>query len=181
MQVNKADLLTVGNLKAPIGARRFELLMWDRVSDPVRSEAPSLRTAPPRIHQLIIRIIRRPRRLRHILPRAGTRINESPLTQRFPRRQIMLSPFALRVRPNGSPAIRPLGPRNSQPAQVLDHRFHKLGTAPLRIQVFIPKNQLPAAFRGSLRRNPKRPRMAEVQQTCGRRRQPPAIGEKRIR
>jgi hypothetical protein len=41
--------------------------------------------------------------------------------------------------------------------------MYEVRTAPLRIQVLIPKNQLPAAFRGPLRRNPKRPRMAEVQ------------------
>ena len=179
MQIGEADLLTVRDLKAPIHSSRLRPCRDGRLGRPARAKLSGLgarRPAPPRIHWLIIAVIRRPRRLRHILPRACTRINQSLLTQRFPRRQIVLSPLALRVRAKRPSAVWPLGPRNPKPAQVLDHRFHKFRSAPLRIEVLIAEDQLSAAFLGPLCGNPKCPRMSQVQKPSRRRREPPAIG-----
>ena len=88
----------------------------------------------------------------------------------------MLPPLALRIRAKRPSAIRPLAPLNPQPAQIFDHRGSEFRPAPLRIQILIAQNQLPALFRRPLRRNPKRPRMPQMQQPGRRRRQPPAIG-----
>jgi hypothetical protein len=59
--------------------------------------------------------------------------------------------------------------------QVLDHRIDELGTAALRIQILISQNQGPAPRGRTLRGNPKRPRMPDVEQASGRRRQAPTI------
>jgi hypothetical protein len=87
----------------------------------------------------------------------------------------MSPPFALHVRTEWPAAIRPLDPPNSQPAQILDHRFRKLVTAPLWIQIFIPQDQLSVMFNRALRRDPERARVSEMQQPGRRRREPPAI------
>lgn len=74
--------------------------------------------------------------------------------------------------------IRSLAPRNSEPLQIINHSLHKLGTTPLAIQVFIPQDQRSDAVGGSLCRNPKCSRVAEVQQTGWGWGQPAAIAGK---
>jgi hypothetical protein len=64
---------------------------------------------------------------------------------------------------------------NTEPVQVLDHGGRKLRPRALRIKVFVAQDQRPLALNSSLRRNPKRPRMADVQQAAGRRREASAI------
>ena len=116
-----------------------------------------------------------PRRQGHILPRTRTWINPTRIAQLLPRRKIMPSPLALRIRTNRPAAVRPLNPRNPQPPKIVDHRVHELIPAALRIQIFIAQDQLPAVLGGTPRRNPKSPRVPHMQQPGGRRREPPAI------
>ena len=59
--------------------------------------------------------------------------------------------------------------------QILNHRLDKFGTAALRIEILIPQDQLPAMLSGTLRRSPKCARMAEMEETCGRRREAAAV------
>jgi hypothetical protein len=59
--------------------------------------------------------------------------------------------------------------------QILDHRIDEFGTAALRIQILISQNQSAVSLGGSLGGNPKRPRMSDVEQASGRRRQAPTI------
>ena len=90
--------------------------------------------------------------------------------------QVMDSTFALRVGTKGTTAVWAFRPGDSQPAQVFDHRSHKLGPAALRIQVFVAKNQRSAALSAALSRNPEGARVSEVQKARGRWREASAIG-----
>ena len=179
-QIRKANLLPLRHPKPPIHSARFNPCSDARLGGPAQAK-PSRpghnirRPARPRIHRLIIQTIRRPRRLGHIPPRAGARINHPRIPQPLPPLQIVLPPLALGIRTNGPAAVRSLHPRNAQPAQILEYRLHELRTTPLRIQILIAKNQLPMPFGSAPRRNPKRPRMSQMQQPSRRRRQPPAI------
>jgi hypothetical protein len=193
MQIGKTNLLPIRNTKPPIHSRRLGSCSESRLGCPARAcperaervEGPKAggperraRPALPRIHRLIIPVIRRPSRLRHILPRTFTRINKSQLAQPPPRLQVMPPPLTLHIRPKRPAAIRPLTPRNPQPPQILDHRVNEFRATSLRIQIFITQNQLPTILSRASRRNPKRPRMPQMQQPSRRRRQPPTIGRK---
>src|SRR5215470_6739150 len=92
-----------------------------------------------------------------------------------PRFEIMSAPLALQVRTECPAAVRPLAPPDPQPLQILDHRPRKFLTRALRIKVLIAQNECAVPLDGSLRRDPERARMADMQQPRGRRRQPPAI------
>jgi ribosomal protein S28E/S33 len=59
--------------------------------------------------------------------------------------------------------------------QILDHGLDEGGATTLRIQILISQNQSTAPWDRSLRRNPKGPRMSDVEQAGGRRRQSSAI------
>jgi hypothetical protein len=76
----------------------------------------------------------------------------------------VLPPLALRVGRKRPAAIRPLGPLNSQPAQIFNHRLNEFSATPLWIQIFISENQLSAMLDSTLRRNPERARVPKVQQ-----------------
>jgi hypothetical protein len=89
----------------------------------------------------------------------------------------MDSTFALRIGTKGTTAVWTFRPGDSEPAQVLDHGLHKLGPAALRIQVFVAENQRSAVLRASLRCNPERARVSEVEKTCGRWGEASAIGD----
>jgi ribosomal protein S28E/S33 len=54
--------------------------------------------------------------------------------------------------------------------QILDHGLDEGGATTLRIQILISQNQSTAPLDRSLRRNPKGPRMSDVEQAGGRRR-----------
>ncbi len=130
MQIRKTNLLAIRHAKPPVRT-------WNggRLVRPARAKpsGPRQGTRPalPRIHRLIIPLIRRRSRLRYILPRTGARINKSRLAQSPPRLQIMPAPLALRVRPKRPSAIRPLAPLDPQPAQVVEHGGQRIppGTA----------------------------------------------------
>jgi hypothetical protein len=187
MQVVEQDFLAIRNPKAPIKPgrplRRCSLhsqcsdgrLVRPATAKPSGPDHGTRRPTPPRIDRLIITIIRRPSCQSHILARASTRIDRPNLPQPLPRLQIEISALTLRIGSVRPSAIRPLLPGNSQPVQVLDHRIDEFGTAALRIQILISQNQGPAPLRRSLRGNPKRPRMPDVEQARGRRRQAPTI------
>jgi hypothetical protein len=188
MQIRKTNLLSVGNPKPPIQPRG---IVWDRVGacpeqsrrDPVvRSEAPLPYRRPtcPRIHRLIIPLIRSPRGHPHILPRTRTRINHPPLAQRLPSPQIMPTPLTLRIRTTSPAAVRPLAPLNSQPAQIFIHCRHKLRPTALRIQILIAEDQLAMMLSRPSSRNPECPRMPQMQQPSRRRRKPTAVASGRI-
>ncbi len=177
VKIGEQDLLAIGNPKAPVHTGRFELIVWDRVFDPVRrSEAPpSPRPAFPRIDRLIIRIIRRARRLRHVFSRTSTRINHPQIAQLPPRFDVVCPPFALCVRTCRPSAIRPFDPVDPKPAQVFEHGLHELRSTALRIQVLVAENQLSVMLGSTQRRRPEGARMAEVQQAGRGRREASAI------
>jgi hypothetical protein len=187
MQVVKADFLTIRNPKPPIHSRRHSPCSDGRLVGPAspersrRASSPRQgtgRPTPPGINRLIIAVIRRPSRQRHILARTSTRIDDPNLPQSLPRLQIEVSPLALRVGSARPSAIRPFLPGNSQPAQILDHRIDEFGTAALRIQILISQSQRSVPLGGSLRGNPERPRVSDMEQASGRRRQAPAIASR---
>ena len=89
----------------------------------------------------------------------------------------MDSTFALRVRTKGATAVWTFRPGDSQPVQIFDHGLHKLGSAALRIQVFVAENQRSALLTASLRCNPERARVSEVEKTSGRWGEASAIGD----
>jgi len=87
----------------------------------------------------------------------------------------MLAAFTLRVRRKWPAAIRSLGPRNSEPVQVLDHRVDEFRTASLPIEIFISQNECSSALGGALGGNPKRARVANVEKAGRRGGETPAI------
>jgi hypothetical protein len=184
MQVVKADFLTIRNPKPPIesggliGPCGDGRLIRPATAKPSGPDHGTRRPAPPRINRLIIAIIRRSSRQRHILARTSTRINRPNLPQPLPRPQIEVSPLALRVGSARPSAIRTFLPGNSQPVQVFDHRIDELATTALWIQIFISQNQGPAPLSRTPRRNPERPRVSDMEQASGRRRQAPPIASR---
>ncbi len=172
MQIAKTNLLPVGHAKPPVHSGRFGVLHCTcrdgRLVRPARAKLGGprhepMRSASPGIDRFIIGIVWCARRLSDILPRTRARINHPAVAQLPPRLQIVLSPLALRIGTHRPAAIRSFGPRDSQPAQILDHGLHELRAAALRIQIFIAKDQLPTMLRRTARRGPERARMAQVQ------------------
>src|ERR1035437_1162266 len=170
IQIRKFDCLALGNAEPPVHARRFR-------------EAGLILalTTSPRIHGLIIPIIRSARRLRQILARANARIEKPALPQPSPSLQIVRPALTLRVRGTRAATFRPLTPANSQPAQVFGHGADNLRPRALRIQILIPQNQGSLILDRPLRRDPERPRMTNVQQPRRRRRQASAITRRGLR
>ena len=95
----------------------------------------------------------------------------------LPSVQVVDSTFALRVGTKGAAAVGTFRPGDSEPAQVFDHGLHKLGATALLIEVFVAENQRSAVLRASLGCNPERARVSEVEKTCGRWGDAPAIGD----
>ena len=176
MQVGKRDLFAIGYAKSPVRAGR-QILCRGRRIRPHCEGKPSVVRGParPRIHRLIVALIRRARGQRHILSRARARINHSQLAQSSPRCHIKLPPLALHIRTVGTTAIWPLAPRDAKPSQVLDHRCREFRAAALRVKVFVAKNQRATPLSRVPRRNPECPRVPQVKQAGGRGRKPPAI------
>jgi hypothetical protein len=81
----------------------------------------------------------------------------------------------LRVRRMRPAAIRPFVPLNTQPAQVFEHSRNKFWTAAIGIEVFVAKYKNAARFPRPFRRNQKGTRVAEVENSRRRRRNPSAI------
>jgi hypothetical protein len=183
MQIGEANLLAVGNAEAPIHASRRRPCSGGRLVRPAMAKPSGPEHSPARpipassrIHRFIVQIIRRTRRLRHILPRASARIDHPLRKQLLPSVQITCSPFTLHVRSKRPTAIRTFRPLDPEPSQILEHRLHKLRATPLRIQILIAENELSAALRRTPGCDPKRARMPQMEQPSGRRRKPSAIG-----
>ena len=157
MQICEADLFPVRHSKPPVHAFQLGPCSDGRLGRPAKAKPSGSGDGPAGsgIQRLIIPLIRSPSRLRHILPRASTRIDHSQIPQLLPCCEIVRPPLALRVRRTRPAAIRPLGPLNPQPVKVVIHRLNEFGPAALRIQVFIAKNQLPMMFCRTLRRDPE--------------------------
>ncbi|SRR6266404_3542112 len=164
MLIVECNLLTVRNVKSPVhsGALRE-----------IRSVISS--PALPWINRLIISLIGCACRLRQLLTRTITRIKEAAIAQLPPRTQIELSPLALRVRRIRPTAVWPLIPLHPKSFQIFEHRRNVLRPAPLRIEVLISKNQDTAHLPRPFGSNQKSARMAEVEQTRRRRRNPASI------
>ncbi len=175
MQVVKTNLLPIGNPKPPIHSGRLGPLAKSKASRP-GDESPTR----PRIQRFIIPLVRRPRRLSHILPRTSARINQLALAQLFPSFQIKSAPVALRIRTDRPATIGPLAPLDSQPPQVFEHRPDKLIPAALEIQIFATQDQGAAGNRRALRRDPESARVSEMEQSGRRGSKPPAVGMGRI-
>jgi hypothetical protein len=164
MLIVEYNLLAAWNTKSPIHSRRLREILGIIPS-------PAL----PWINRLIVSLIRCACRLRQLVPRAITRINEAAIAQPPPRTQIELSPLALGVWRIRTAAIRTFIPLNPEPLQILEYCENVLRPAPLRIEILIPKNQGAARITRPFRRNQKSPRMAKVEQAGWRRRNPSAI------
>ncbi len=175
MQIGKSYFFAIRNPKSPVEPDRLRTSGDGRPAHAKPSGSGISRPANPRIHRLIVPVIRRPSRLCHISPRAGAGIDHPQIAQLLPRRQIARPPLALRIRAERSAAVCPLCPFNPQPVKIVIHRLHKFRTATLRIQIFIAKDQLAVAFAGALRRDPKRARMPQVQKPGWRGRYSPAV------
>ena len=124
MEIAKTNLLAIRNPKSPVHASRFDVSNCTcgdgRLGCPAMPKAsgpghdPGVRRpAAPRINRLIIQIIRSPRRLRQISPRASTGINHPQIAQLLPGVKIEPASLALRVRPHRPAKIRPLRPTRS--------------------------------------------------------------------
>ena len=164
IQIRELNLLAVGNAKPPVHARRLHEL------------GPILAfTTSPRIHRIIVRIVRSARRLRQILARTIARIQKPALPQPPPSLQIVRAALTLRVRAIGPATIRALAPTNAQPAQILNHGAGKFRPRPLPIQILIPQDQSSLVLDRPLRRDPEGPRMPNMQQPRRRRCQASAI------
>jgi hypothetical protein len=59
--------------------------------------------------------------------------------------------------------------------QVLEHRRDELGTAPLRVEIFVPKYQRASVFKGALLRHSECSRVPDVQKSGWRGSKPSAI------
>src|SRR5579863_203866 len=92
----------------------------------------------------------------------------------------MPAPFALRIWSKRPAAIRSFGPLNSEPPQVLEHRFDEFEAATLRVQIFVAEDELAAALSSTLRRYPKSARMAKMKKPSRRRGESPAIRQHSI-
>jgi hypothetical protein len=68
----------------------------------------------------------------------------------------------------------------SKPAQVFHDRPAKFWPAPIAIQIFNSKNELPPTRRGAFLRAPERHRVADMQITGRRRRDSAAVGNFRF-
>ena len=181
MQIRKTDLLTIAHAKSPVHPRRLSPRSDSRLGCPATAKPggtrqTAARTAPPRINRLIVTIVRRGSRLRHILARASARIDQSPVTQVSPSLKIVRPTLTLRVGPVSAPAIRTFAPLNSKPPQIFEHVMDEFRTTALEIQIFIAQDQLPAVLSSALSRNPEGASVTEMQQSGRRRRQPPAVG-----
>src|ERR1700691_3050239 len=155
IQIRKLNRFAIANAEPPIHARRLREL------GPIQILAL---TTSPRIHGLIVSIIRSIRGLRQILARTHARIQNPALSQPPPSLQIVRPALALGVRGIGSAAIRPLAPTNSQPAQIFHHGASTLRSRALWIQILIPQNQSSVILDRPLRCDPESSRMTKVQQ-----------------
>src|SRR5215813_12923617 len=106
---------------------------------------------------------------------AGTGINESLVAQCLPGSQIVRAPLALDVRRKRTARVRAFIPSEAQPAQVVVHGLHEFRLGPLKIQIFVAKDELAASFARSLMCDPESACVAKVQESCRRRSETAAI------
>lgn len=133
-------------------------LGWSRISIYRRRIAFILRTE---------RFMWRARRVEHVSSRSCTRKNQSGRMQ----------PFQCRTIAGGACALRNhlSIPSDAEPLEVLLHCSHIFRPATRAIEIVVAQTQRPGGGASAMRRDPKRPRMPEVQKTRGRRRQPAAV------
>jgi hypothetical protein len=108
------------------------------------------------------------RRLSKILARTSARINETAIAQPFPGVEIGSTSFTLQIGTVRAATVRTFTPADTEPSQVLNHGTDKLRPRALWIKVFVAKDQRALMINGSLRSNPERARMADMQQASRR-------------
>ncbi len=149
VQISERDLLAVAHAKPPVHACRlgvFHCTCGDGRLGRLAKAKPSTPmhadrwTTPAGIHWLVIHVIRRSRRLRHVFSRANTRINHAEIPQLSPRFEIVPPPLTLGIGTSWSAAVRAFDPLDAQPSQIFEHRLHKLRPAALRIQIFVAED-----------------------------------------
>ena len=160
--IREGDGLTVWNAKTPV---KFS----------VRDFRQMILPAGSRIDRLFIFQMWRTDGLLNVPAGTGAGINQVARAQFFQCLAVKTHPLALVVRGKSAAAIRAFAPRKAKPAQIFDHRVHKLHFEARGIKVFIAQNQLTAVCPGTFLRHPKGPRMAQMQISRGRGREPPAI------
>src|SRR5438045_917321 len=95
----------------------------------------------------------------NILPRAVAWINEATTMKSFEGASVMLLTFTLRIGCKHATYIGTLRPRQSKPAQILQHCGNEFGPAARAVQIFISEDQRATAGPCPFLRDPESPRM----------------------
>ena len=98
----------------------------------------------------------------HILARTNARIDEAAFAQFLEGGPIESLALALGIRRVGASAIRALPPRETEPAQILEHGRNELRLAAASVKILISQDQTARGGESALLREPKGARVAQV-------------------
>jgi hypothetical protein len=158
--VHELDCLSIRHTEPPIRARgRLVQNLQTRFHGRKRSTSSGIDSL------IVVWLLRCPS---EILSGAVAGIDATGAKKPLPSFQIEASPPALRVRPEVPSYVRPFPPSNAEPGEILKDRFCELGAGTVRIEILVAQNQDPSGCFSSLKGDPKRSRMAEMQES-GRR------------
>jgi hypothetical protein len=111
----------------------------------------------------------------YVLARTSAGINKISKAQFFHCRAVKIHALTLIVWRKFSADIRAFAPFKAEPLQILEHRRDESRLASIAIQIVVPQYHFTLIlFRPHLR-NPKSPRMAEMQESRRRRRETTAV------
>lgn len=166
--IRKAQLLAIRNAEAPGG--RMVAKLGAKFSG-------RCRTARAGIDWLILVGVRGTRRGGHIAPGTDAGVNPSAAKEKLESLAIDLDALALGVGTVRAADVRSFVPSHTEPAQILDHRAHVFRADSRVVEVFVAEDQVSAGIGAATVRDPKRVRMAAMQEARGRWREASAIHE----
>lgn len=115
-------------------------------------------------------------RVRHIRPRVCAGVDNTSLFQSLPRAKVGTPSLGLHIGREGASDIWPFLPVDAQPGEVVQRCLHKLGAAARGIEILYTQDKGSTCRPRTLGGERKGAGMTDVKESCGRRRQAPAIG-----